>query len=707
MTIDPQTGLPVDENGQVMDAGAAGSNVISDSDPGAFIPTEATPAQSTPISAHPAANIPIPGEQPIQSASYSHRGISGPQLGVVRGLNTSADRRAQADVQRFAPTYQGIEQGYVDNAEQQVLAARNQAAVVKEHTDREVDLYKAQAEFQQLQANLEAQAFAQSKIERAQYLQAYEHDLAFARQLSMMPADPRASMGAGGALGMMAQSGIQALLRVQGHNVDLTSQTERWVDQQIALHGQRVTDARQNAQGQLHLYDLARQKASDAYEARERYRGMVLEASKAQLAQEGARFGGALAQATVGKKIAEIDAALLGIKTSLADKQAEQYYKAQSQRITQAHYMAQDSLAAEASRLARDKFEHEKEKQPKGPALIQIGDTETMPLKDAAGNAVIDPRTKKPVMVPKQAWNIDSKDEHAVKGARDAQLKWATYDDRWKTVMKLRDEAYADLESKGLRGSLVRGIAGISDTSDIASRASEPFRRYSAAKREFMREQLRRQSGLVVPQQEVDDMLARYPDQQIFASGDGSQVFIDMREAKRKDFAREMAAFEYNPAGSIQSVRDVSPMAAADFRMSQSTVGPQTSDIQRAAAGAKEGSAEAVLKNKDVTTSFHRFMSTLPAHQQDHSAEPEYAVHLEELARIALQPFSVAKAEGLDEREAAQQALRSLERLAGDKTIPPLRRAYAELLAGRLIEEPEELANDLASTGLVSATKYE
>lgn len=375
MTIDPQTGLPVDEQGNLIDASAAGSDVITEQ-PGALSSQASTPEY------HPAAEIPLPSEQPMQAVSASYKGISEPQLKTVSKLHTSADKRADADLKRFEPQFEELNRGAERIAGQQRYALQLETQAHKEHSQRELELWKAQQMFQQEQAELEKHAFAQSQIVRQQYLAGYEQDLMTARVLAMKSGDPNESMGPGMAFGLIAQHAAAGFLKVNGVNIDVVGQTERFINREIAKHGQKVADAREAAQGQLHLYNLARQKSSDEYEARQRYGGMVLEGLKAQMQMEAARFNSQLASATAAQRVAEIDAHLLGIKEGLASKQQKLFLDTEGMRIQQAHFMAQDSIASETLKLARDKAAAEAKK--KEALIIKIPDPGAT-IRDADG----------------------------------------------------------------------------------------------------------------------------------------------------------------------------------------------------------------------------------------------------------------------------------------------------------------------------------
>lgn len=514
MTIDPITGLPVDDNGNTLDATAAGSNIVSESDPEA-LPLQGPPQASTPF-AHPAASIPMPGEAAPkrQSVSTSYEGISQPQLKTVTKLQSTGSKAADADIARFAPQYEQ-QAAMADNvAAEHKAALQQEVDATREHATRETELFKAQADFIKEQQDLERHAYAQSQIVRQQYMANYEHELLNAKMLAMSSGDPNERMGPGAAAGLIAAEAVQGFLKVGGINIDVTGQVDRFINREIGKHQQMVADANNAAEGQLHLYNLARQNASDDYEARERYRGFVLEGLKTQIGAEASRFGSQLAMATAAQKAAEVDAQLLQVKQNLADRQQALYFQAQQMRINQAHMMAQDSIAKQHLAIAQAKEEREKTAKAASGSL-SIPDP----------GATVRDKTGKIVGV-QNIWRInpnatDAQKNDATKLAAEEGGKYAAIKQHLDELRKLRAPAFDDFaEQYGYEGA--------------KARFSEAYREYQRQKIMIQEATIQAFTGAAAPNEQMNRLKSLLADDSGFQKG-GNASGIDQLEKYFRD----------------------------------------------------------------------------------------------------------------------------------------------------------------------------
>lgn len=640
--------------------------------PAALIPMPdepvTSPSQVSTPSQHPAGNIPYPGEQPASqktsaSQGASFRGITSGGLAATTSLNKKADAAARSDVAQFDSDYeeQRTEAERIAGERRNALQLETQA--IQEHSKQEAEIWKAQQGFIQEQHELEKAAYAQSQVVRQQYLANYENDLLAAKQLAMSSGDPYERMGGGAAFGLIAAHAVQGFLKVGGHNIDVAAQTDRWVNREIAKHAQKVQDARQAANDQFHLYGLAKQNAQDDYEARERFRGMVLEGLKAQIQVEGSRFGSQLAMATAAQKVAEVDAQLLGIKSSLADKQQKLYFDAQQMRINQAAEQARNSTAmysAKTGRLQEERLAKEAEAKAN-----EAPEDKYFPVYDPFESQGQGTQPK---------WLIDKSDKDAMKQFREKEAHTRAIAAQLDNLEALRARAYAKLGGAPVSG-LAAGKVGA---------AADEIREYLRARRAAVATIRKAYSGAAFTEAESKDYEAMLPTETFWESGNNVTAIPQLREKIRTDFQGAADSYASRGKGTVAG-----PSRAAEHQ-AMTRGGEATSSM----AGQLVKSVDAPESRMPIVPS--RAFQALMGDSDGKKTEPARMAVVETLAKMVLAPDQARReyGEGLPDNDdlVRAQAREALQRLAADPDVTDAHLSgFAEIMIDQLDKNPENL----------------
>lgn len=292
--------------------------------PGDILPPVVTQPQvpvtiPQPVIAPPDPVVPQPGFTPqplLQSPTIPAgmdgitRSYSGPTAqGVARSEQQQAQIRGRA--QSFAQQDQQSTQQELDQYNQGI--SREQAAIdstKQANTDYDLrlqDLTNQQLDLSKEAAKQEEVARQEAKISGAQFMENYSRQLAAVRAMSVDINGPLSKLTdaqrGGTALALFAQG----FLAAQGINVNVQGQLDNWVERSIREQTRQIQQAEAGAQDQLNLWNIARQNSHDDLEARQRYRGYILEGLKAQTEMAARRFNSSIAMSQADVAKAKLD----------------------------------------------------------------------------------------------------------------------------------------------------------------------------------------------------------------------------------------------------------------------------------------------------------------------------------------------------------------------------------------------------------------
>ena len=284
-----------------------------------------------------------------QSQSFS--GITDRGTKKAGGFFGAAQNRAE---QRNAELQSQFQQ---DSARlNDTIARRRQgmaelAAIDQEHQEGLLDIRRQARDFQLKEAKLEELAYNKAMQGATQYIAAYKQEMAGVRQLMLQSGNPLGGLTAveGGALG--AALFAQGFLGARGIQVNVAGQVDRWVEREMQAHQQMIQNQTNAAEGNLTLFNLARQGAMDDVQARQRMRGFVLDALKSSIYMEAARYKSQSALADAQVKAAELDALALSNEMAMRDKLVKHQLDIYGQEIQAAKYQADASREAYATAI--------------------------------------------------------------------------------------------------------------------------------------------------------------------------------------------------------------------------------------------------------------------------------------------------------------------------------------------------------------------
>jgi hypothetical protein len=322
------------------------------------------------------------------SVSGSHSGMTAAGMKRSKGLFADAEAKAKEDYAPIAEQTRQFGERYAQLARDQANTVNELAALHKEHGQRMGALLQREMDFNQHQSDLELKAAADSKVVREQYLGQYQQQLAAVRQLAAQNANPLGQLGPGQALGLAAAQFAQGFLSAAYKiNVDVSGQVDKWIDRELQQHQLRIQNARQDAEGTFHLYEVARQSSQDDFEARQRYRGFVLEGLKTQISQEANTFQSSLADSQAKESLAKLDTELLKTQQGLADNAQNKWLQIQQMRIGEA--ASQGHLAIERDKAAAEAAHYKAMEKAAGAKNTRITFMDPRNVqKDAEGNAI-------------------------------------------------------------------------------------------------------------------------------------------------------------------------------------------------------------------------------------------------------------------------------------------------------------------------------
>lgn len=243
--------------------------------------------------------------------------LFGPAYGRANEKNQALSDQYAADVKRLQAD---------TDTRKRVLAELAQSEI--EHFNNVAEVRRQQVELNAKAGRAEELGAAQARANAEQYIAHYNQEMANLRPLLMQTGNPLGGLTAvqGGAMGaaLFAQGFLGARY---GIKVDVAGQIDRWVEQEMHAHQNKVSNMMAGANAQLKLYDIARQQGLDDQMTRDRLRGFAIDAFKANLYMEAARYQSATAQNDAKAKAAELDQLQLaneqGMRNNLIKQQMD------------------------------------------------------------------------------------------------------------------------------------------------------------------------------------------------------------------------------------------------------------------------------------------------------------------------------------------------------------------------------------------------
>lgn len=653
---------------------------------------------------HPAANIPMPEEAlpPIStptpgvhggrhseggSVSLATRGMTEGGLKKAKGVFGEADVRAQArsaeedafyqdDVARSREHYNAVNEAL----EEAVGKTQEFAAADEEIRQREIDFQKGEAE-------LEARLAGEAQADRAQYVAAYKEQLAVVRQLSLQSGNPMGKLSQGEALGLAGAQFAQGFLAAQGIHIDVAGQVDRWVERSIQEHQMKITNARDAANDQMHLYEIARQNSEDEWEARQRYRGFVIAGLQSSIQLNASRFQSDIAMARAHEQGARLQIEADTTERAIANSHFERRAAVYQQEYGRARDMGQLAIeqhkaSIEAKRAAWDmdprnpKNVIKKDPASAAPPDFRIADVEYMKnpdgtdMVDASGNRIMQNRWR----VNSETMKDDVLARKVYQDAMEARNNFADYDDATRKMT----EAYT-------KAKKVRDAAGIWQkmTWDALGRTtgSEDVNNYVQLRNAWAQKRVKLISGTAASDSERKVIAEQaYADK--FFADNGSKAEKSMailRQQGVDEFTRKMEGFQMEqiPEGdpgriyrSVQAAPQTN--ATQEAILTGERAEPGFADVT-AASALDRGSREVVSNNPSGAWADFQSDVQRPRGDKIDLGQPDYAVQLDRLVAAYAKPhwftsrsqeFGVSKQKEETPSEIRREAYAAFDRLA-------------------------------------------
>lgn len=579
----------------------------------------------------------------------SHSGMTDRGLQRSKDLFGNVDADTAAMMKPEQDFNADIKDRYDQAGREMSSSIAGNADAEKTHFDAMRALSDRQTDFWDHAQNLETQATQQSQAESAQYVSGIRDQLAGVRQLIQQTGNPLARLSGSQVFGLGLASAAQGFLAARGVHIDVTGQVDRWVEQGMKEHQEMVENARGAVQDQFHLYEVARQSSQDAFEARQRYRAMVIEGFKSQIQSEAQRFGSASATAQAQAKLAQLDMD----QTATLEKIGQNYFKTRldtrRQLVDQAKDMGTLAIEKEKNQIDWAKVAAQKKANAKPvPNSMYISDPEYLKgadgkeLQDSSGNRVVVNR-----------WKVDPTQPPEIQGkvreeAGNARQNWATYKDATADLMSTYQsaEAIAKEHPTEFKAGGFEGLQRFDDTGAIA--------RYLQSQNQWVMAKVYNDSGKAVNEEEFKrhQELARSDLRFELTSGKKvEQLQARLLENGREKFERNMempGLIKTQPGepGYYDTSRTASPVAksTANAIVNGKEPAPTAISTQEKFLGARD-------EGGDAGKASGGFGSYVGANSADNTGaiyegegaktelhQPDWAVHMDMIARAAIDP---------------------------------------------------------------------
>jgi hypothetical protein len=706
---------------------------------------------------HPAADVPLPGESmfgeyargedggPVTSpgqvdsafinpsstptpapSSYStktgvkvksdYRGMTEEGLSRAKRVMDPIDSRTNARMAEERDFMQGqldkSRQHYGDVAEAQRQAAELESA----YHQRAGEIQQQEMDFNKGAAELEQRLAGESQADRAQYITAYKEQLAVVRQLALQSGNPMGQLNQGQIAGLAGAQFAQGFLAAQGINIDVAGQVDKWVDRSIQEHQMKISNMRESAQDQLHLYEIARQNSQDEWEARQRYRGFVIAGLQSSIALNASRFGSDIAMARANEQAARLQVEADTIERSIGEKFFESRRTVYGQELDRAYKMGMLSIErkkAEAELLraqAADKKAEAESKQKVDDRDFTVQDIEYVKnpdgtdFKDANGNRIQQVRWR---LKPEIMADPDLA-RKTYMGLLEAREDAANYDDATREMIEAHAKATAARDK--LWGPL-------KVTWEQAARtSSDPaIRDFIQARDNWVQARVLAISGRAATDTERQQIAKQAYADKFFDTNTSEKADVSYARLRKEGLARFTHAMEGttveipegDPARIGRSIQ-AAPRTKAQADATQSGVKPQHGVVDKFEGGTYDRGSFDVVRDKPsgVFAQYQRDVQIPQANESGQKiplGQPEYAVQIERIVAAYVKPHYVlrnSKTWGWkdgDKEETAAELRRdgyaALDRLArgiadGGKSIPADVQAYASFVKTKIDNDP-------------------
>lgn len=672
------------------------------------------------VTSHPAANIPMPGE-PVTSPSQVSTPTQKLPAGVKSvGGSTSVSRsgmtegglrkagglfgQADANTAAFSRADEDYTQGQIDQSRAGFAgvgsAMEGEIDVTRQFQEEENRLRQDEQDFYKGAAELEQRLAGEAQAERASYISAYKEQLAVVQQLALQSGNPMTKLSGGEALGLAGAQFAQGFLAAQGIQIDVSGQVDRWVDRSIQEHQMKIANARDVANDQLHLYEIARQNSQDDWESRQRYRGFVIAGLQSAIGLNASRFQSGIAMARAQENIARLQVEADATERAIGDAHFTRVQQYQAQQFDRAFKTG--SLAREDARIALARRQQDWEESPNNPKnkpkpgegpppQFVIGDPEGLknpdgtPMVDDRGNVIQVNRWRMradvasdPVLARKRyEEGVDAKDNYQQYLVASNKLM-ATYAD----AKKVKDDM---------------GILG--DVSwDAAARMDKTgkVQEFLQARDAFTMAKVYNDSGKAATDVEYKRQLAQvYTDKFLAANGNkGEKSIAQLREDGRTKFQSRMSeGWEEIPEGDREQIKrevTASPRTQAENQaiLHGTTAVPGFAATEMSHVTERGSEKVETKKISGAWADFQRKQLSDDPSTKIKLGQPEFAVAIDHLAAAVARPNYIARtssgrgvaADKIETpEEVRREAYDAINRLArGDaQSTPPEAMSYA------------------------------
>jgi hypothetical protein len=410
--------------------------------------------------------------QPVQSVSAGYKGLTPAgekrAAGTRNTIDAKVDAYSAADNERLAQ-----QEGVLGNDIAAQKAANDQKATAQTtYHDKMGEAATKLAAANEEYARQEQENGILAKQEGAKFLQNYTQQLAAVRAMTVNPAGPLAELSPGAMGGLTAAMFAQGFLAARGIKIDVQGQVDSYIQRSIHEQERRINQAQQGAQDQLSLWQIAKQNSHDEWEARQRYRGFMLESMKASNEVLTSRFQSQLANADAASLNAQLDTQSHQTAFALRDRHEQRvlemrkYYSDEAYKAAMIHIeelKAQAAAAANAAKKGPEAPDIKTYKDPITGKVIGYNVNKTLGAEEAdkkvraAEEAVrqVDPLWKQYEAALKKAgatgplgkdfWARTDADANEAKALGSKLVQMAVYADSGKAVTEEEFKRHADL----------------------------------------------------------------------------------------------------------------------------------------------------------------------------------------------------------------------------------------------------------------------
>jgi hypothetical protein len=685
-------------------------------------PDGQAPAPSTPLTPTEAQAYKKVAVGDAGSTSSSSRGLTDAGMDVVdRRVRAPKDAAVASDIADLQHD-RDVNEARLDR--DYALSADNvleQGRIQKEHADAMSGLLQRHQDMVSHWADMDRQFQQESAAQQAQYLHNYETQLAAARAIQVQ--SPYGGLTPLQAAGMSGAAFSQGFLAARyGIHIDVTSQIDNWVHQSIQQQERNKQNALDTANDQLNLWKIAKETSNSEWEARQRYRGLVIQGMQIAVQQEAARFGGDLAVSQSREAGVKLQMELDKTKATMGEQFYKDVHQIKQDALDNAYKMGTLAIQQKAeAETARHNMALEKAAQGAGqvapPSNMNISDPEYATdetgaeLKDQQGNKIIANKWRVDPNLPKE------EQLRLKKEGDESRENYARYKDKTDEMMK----AYR--EAKAVREKLTSGPLGqfgkLSwDALDRADKTGA-IHKYLQARSSWVMAKVYNDSGKQINEDEFrrQENLA-YKDLALAENGEkAEESMAALRKSGRQIFERHMETGGYlrvdqkDPEYVARSVPASERSAAED----DATLNPKpqvhgVADTELSQVAAKDSEE---VSTKRISGTWADFQGKQIANgEKIKLGQPGYAVALDHIAAAYVDPAALdkyAKALGVtkdetpeERRAAAYEALRKTATGTSDGgQIPQEAQRYAEHLVEMLPSptdmelQPEQAAEKL------------